>query len=56
MGVIIVDLIPGAPIMVGGTRYQIGITNDMFGNVTVAKTCCDMKPCGGNRNGVLEMA
>ena len=46
MGVIPVDVMPRAPTMVGGTRYQTGIANDMFGNVTIAKTYCNTKPGG----------
>ena len=51
-----VEVMPVTPVVVGGTKYQTGIAKDMFGNTTVAKTCCDTKLGGGYRKGVWEMA
>ena len=35
-----------ASVPAGGTRYQIGISNDMLGNTSIAKTYWEMKPAG----------
>ena len=40
----------------GGTRYHTRNANDMLGSTSVAKTCWEVKPGGGYRKGVWEVA
>ena len=49
--VMLVFCVPGM-----GKRYHTGNANDMLGSTSVAKTCWEVKPGGGYRKGVWEVA